>query len=110
VIPIWLKQIEKGEPLTITHPDMKRYFMTIDRACRLVLEAVKLSEGGEIFILDMGEQLKIGDIADMIIKKSGSGIKKEVIGTRPGEKFEESLMTEEESKRAKKVGDLYIIK
>ena len=110
VIPIWLKQIERGDTLTITHPEMKRYFMTIDKACRLVLEAVKQSEGGEIFILDMGEQLKIEEVADMIIEKCGKKVEKKVIGVRPGEKFEEILMTEEEKKRAEKIGELYKIK
>ena len=110
VIPIWLKQIEEGKPITITHPEMKRYFMTIERACKLVLEAVKQSQGGEIFILDMGDQLKINEIADMIIKKTGKQISKNFIGIRDGEKFEEVLMTEEEKSRAKKVGDLWVIK
>ena len=109
VIPIWLKQIEEGKPVTITHPDMKRYFMTIEKACKMVLEAVRQSQGGEIFILDMGDQLKIDEIADMIIKKTGRQIPKEFIGARDGEKFEEVLMTPEEKSRAKRVGELYVI-
>ena len=110
VIPLWMKQIEEGRPLTITHPDMKRYFMTIEKACALVLEATRLGKGGEIFVLDMGNPLRIEDIANMIIKQTGKEVPIEIIGVRPGEKFEEELMTKEERERAEKVGDLFIIR
>ena len=100
VIPIFKKQIKEGGPLTLTHKDIKRYFMTIPEACNLVLEAGAMGTGGEIFLFDMGEPVKIYDLARKMIKLSGLQVGKdieiEVIGLRPGEKLFEELFTDKE--------------
>ena len=100
VIPLFKRQIEAGGPVTITHPDIIRYFMTITEASRLVLEAGAMANGGEIFILDMGEPVKIVDLAESLVRMAGltpeADIKFEIIGLRPGEKLYEELLLNEE--------------
>lgn len=111
VIPIWQGQIERGEPLTVTDKRMTRYFMTIPEAVELVIEAGEKGKGGEIFILDMGKQVNIYDLATTILKdarKEDLGVK--LIGIRPGETLDEKLMTESEETRASKEGKFYVIR
>jgi FlaA1/EpsC-like NDP-sugar epimerase len=101
VIPRFRQQLENGGPITITHPEISRYFMTIPEACQLVLEAGAMGKGGEIFIFDMGESVKIVDLAKKMIKLSGLVLDKDIkivyTGLRPGEKLYEELLSDHEN-------------
>ena len=101
VIPLFRKQLENGGPITVTHKNVTRYFMTIPEACRLVLEAGYMGNGGEIYVFDMGDSLKIIDLAKKMIQLAGLKIEKDIkikiTGLRPGEKMYEELLGDEEN-------------
>ncbi|MCF8448684.1 MAG: polysaccharide biosynthesis protein [Taibaiella sp.] len=103
VLPRFKKQLEKGGPITVTHPDITRYFMTIPEACLLVIEAGVMGQGGEIFIFDMGKPIKIADLARKVIKLSGKEPDRDIrivyTGLRPGEKLYEELLSSAENSR-----------
>nr|WP_298392085.1 nucleoside-diphosphate sugar epimerase/dehydratase [Flavobacterium sp.] len=98
VVPLFTKQIQEGGPITITHPEIIRYFMTIPEACQLVLEACSMGNGGEIYIFDMGKPVKIIDLAKKMIRLAGyqpdKEIKIKIVGLRPGEKLYEELLND----------------
>ena len=101
VIPVFKKQIEQGGPITVTHPEITRFFMTIPEACQLVLEAGAMGQGGEIFIFDMGKSIKIVDLARKMVKLSGLEVGKDIeiifTGLRSGEKLYEEVLSSEEN-------------
>src|SRR3989344_4937927 len=114
VIPIFREQIKKGGPVTVTHPDMQRYFMSTPEACLLVLEAGAIGQGGEVFVLDMGSPIKIVDLAKEMIRLSGYEPDKDIpivfTGERPGEKFFEDILTAEEGTQATKNQKIFMAK
>lgn len=106
VLEIWKRQVLNVEPISITHPDMTRFMMTIPEAVELVIEAGKRGKNGGVWILDMGEPIRIIDLKHKIYPKHPHII----IGLRPGEEMHERLMTSDEEKRAKRVGKFYVIR
>jgi FlaA1/EpsC-like NDP-sugar epimerase len=112
VIPLFKKQIAKGGPITVTHPDMQRYFMTIPEASQLVLQAGAIAKGGEVFVLDMGDPVKITDMACDLVELSGlvphKDIKIMFTGLRPGEKLFEELLTAEEGTTSTKHKKIFV--
>ena len=108
VIPIFSKLIEEGKNLTLTHKDIIRYFMTIPEAAQLVIEAATIGKGGEILILDMGEPVKIYDLAKNMIKLSGSNVGIDIVGLRPGEKLFEELLYDVNSSEKTSNNKIYI--
>jgi len=114
VIPIFKEQISKGGPVKITHKDMKRYFMVTSEACLLVMQAGAMGQGGEVFVLDMGNPIRIIDLAKELIRRSGfepeQDIKIEYTEPRPGEKFFEEILTVEEGTEATKNQKIFIAK
>jgi FlaA1/EpsC-like NDP-sugar epimerase len=114
VIPLFKKQISEGGPVTVTHPEMTRYFMTIRESVQLIIQAGAMGQNGEIFVLDMGEPVKILDLAQDLIKLSGlephKDIKITYNGIRPGEKLYEEVLTAEEGTKATKHERIYIAK
>jgi FlaA1/EpsC-like NDP-sugar epimerase len=112
IVPLFMRQIEKGGPLTVTHPDAMRYFMSVNEAVLLVLQASVIGHGGEVFILDMGEQIKIVDLAKDLIILSGfipeKDIKISFIGLRPGEKLQEELFLNKERDTATQYDKIFV--
>jgi len=113
VVPVFHRQIARGGPVTVTHPKMQRYFMTISESVSLVIQAGAMTKGGELFILDMGEPVKIDELARDMIKLSGlepgKDIKIVYTGIRPGEKLFEELLTAEEGSTATRHKRIYVV-
>jgi FlaA1/EpsC-like NDP-sugar epimerase len=103
VVPIFQKQIDAGGPVTVTHPEMRRYFMTIPEASQLVMQAGAIGKGGEVFVLDMGEPVRILDLAHELIRRNGLRPERDIAirfsGIRPGEKLYEELACDSEQTR-----------
>jgi FlaA1/EpsC-like NDP-sugar epimerase len=114
VIPLFKKQIDRGGPITVTHPEMVRYFMTAGEAAQLIIQAAALGKGGEIFVLDMGQPVKIVDLARDMIKlsglKEGEDIEIKFTGLRPGEKLYEETLTQIEGTTATKYDRIFLTK
>jgi FlaA1/EpsC-like NDP-sugar epimerase len=113
VLPIFIEQVQRGGPVTVTHADMMRYFMSIPEACRLVLRAAMTGEGGELFVLDMGQPTRIVDLAARVIERAGLRPGEDVpivfSGTRPGEKLSEELMTNRERQGARHCDGIWTV-
>lgn len=105
LIPIWQKQIDKGKNITVTDPNCERYFMTIEEAVGLVIEAARIGKGGQIICLDMGKKVNILKLAKKFVKEENI----DIIGLRPGEQLTEDIMSKEEQEVAIKKGKFYII-
>ncbi|MCL6576117.1 nucleoside-diphosphate sugar epimerase/dehydratase [Kyrpidia sp.] len=112
VIPLFQEQIENGGPVTVTHPDMTRYFMTIPEAAQLVIQAGAMARGGEVFLLDMGKPVRIVELAEDLIRLSGyqpgKDIEIDFVGIRPGEKLHEEMLTHDEGAHVTKHDRIYI--
>lgn len=111
VVPLFTEQLRRGGPLTVTHPDITRYFMTIPEACRLILQSMTMGKGGEIFVLDMGEPIKIKDLAEQMIRLSGKKVDEDIkivyMGLRAGEKLHEELFYSTEAMTKTKHKKIY---
>jgi FlaA1/EpsC-like NDP-sugar epimerase len=112
VIPLFTKQIQEGGPVTVTHPEINRFFMTIPEACQLVIQAGAYAKGGELFILDMGEPMRILDLAEKLIRLSGlepyKDIQIQFTGLRPGEKMYEELLVDLNNSKKTQNEKIYI--
>ncbi len=114
VVPLFREQIKKGGPVTVTHPEVTRFFMTIPESCQLILQATTMGQGGEIFVLDMGKPIRIAYLAEQMIKLSGRTVHQEVkidyIGLRPGEKMYEELFYQDEEQEKTTHNKIFLAK
>lgn len=114
VIPLFIEQIRKGGPVTVTHRDMERYFMSVEQACRLVMQAGEMGRSGEIYLLDMGEPVRIYDLARMMILADGKmpdvDVQLKLTGLRPGEKLREEIYRDDEATVATEVSGIRLVK